>query len=179
MYGHIDLWSRHVQSASNFRAVCPRQMMNIKSGLSVEDALEAASLRVAWRYTPPPAGTNWSPPSWRTSWPLTLGIPTHQRWARFYKNVSIEAIPMLYFLGKVSIKRLYRFKSQKFWMMKRYKYFYAKNLNRQSICIVSNPRIFKGEAIQVLLRQKIWIVKAIVSFQTPEFLKMKGYKYLN
>ncbi len=38
---------------------------------------------------------------------------------------------------------------------------------------VSNPRIFKDEAIQVLLRQKIWIVKAIVSFQTPENLKMK------
>ncbi len=32
-----------------------------------------------------------------------------------------------------------------------------------------NPRIFKGEAIHVLLREKIWIVKAIVSFQNPEF----------
>jgi hypothetical protein len=61
--------------------------------------------------------------------------------------------------------------------MKRYKYFYEKNLNRQSDCFVPNPRIFKGEAIQVLLRQKIWIVKAIVSFQTKEFLKMKPYKY--
>jgi hypothetical protein len=64
-------------------------------------------------------------------------------------------------------------------MMKRYKYLYAKNLNRQSDCIVSNPRIFKDEAIEVLLRKKIWIVKAIVSFQTPEFLKMKRYKYFN
>jgi hypothetical protein len=54
-----------------------------------------------------------------------------------------------------------------------------KILNRQSDCIVSNPIIFKGEAIQRLLRQKIWIVKAIVSFQTPEFLKMKRYRYFN
>ncbi len=29
------------------------------------------------------------------------------------KKVSIEAIPMLYYLGKVSIKGLYCFKSQK------------------------------------------------------------------
>ncbi len=64
-----------------------------------------------------------------------------------------------------------------FLMMKRYEYFNAKNLNRQSDCNVSNPGIFKDEAIQVLLRQKIWIVKAIVLFQTPEFLKMKWYKY--
>ncbi len=54
---------------------------------------------------------------------------------------------------------------------------YAKNLNRQSDCIVSNSWIFKGKAIQVLLRQKIWAVKAIVSFQTPEFLNIKRYKY--
>ncbi len=93
------------------------------------------------------------------------------------KKVSIEAIPMLYYLGKVSIKQLYHFKSQKFWTMKQYKYFYVNYLNRQSDCIVSKPRIFKGEAIQVLLRQKNWIVKAIVSFQTSECLKMKRYKY--
>jgi hypothetical protein len=31
----------------------------------------------------------------------------------------------------------------------------CKILNRQSDCVVSNPRIFKDEAIQVLLRQKI------------------------
>jgi hypothetical protein len=31
----------------------------------------------------------------------------------------------------------------------------CKNLNSQSDCIISNPGIFKGEAIQVLLRQKI------------------------
>jgi hypothetical protein len=67
---------------------------------------------------------------------------------------------------------LYCFKSQKFWMMKRYKYFYAKKFNRQSDCIVSNPRIFKGKAIQFLLCQKLRIVKAIVSFQTPEFKKI-------
>jgi hypothetical protein len=56
-------------------------------------------------------------------------------------------------------------------------YFYEQNLNRQSNFIVSNPQIFKGEALQVLLYQKIWIVKANVSFQTSEFLKMKRYKY--
>ncbi len=39
------------------------------------------------------------------------------------------------------------------------------------------PQDFKGEAIQVLLRQKIWIGIAIVSFQTPEFLKIKRYKF--
>jgi hypothetical protein len=49
-------------------------------------------------------------------------------------------------------------------MMKRYKYFNAKNLNRQSDCIVSNPRIFKDEAIQVLLLKK----EAIVSLQNTE-----------
>ncbi len=69
---------------------------------------------------------------------------------------------MLYYLGKVLIKRLYCFKSQKFWTMKRYKYFHAKNLNRQSDCIILNPTIFKGD---VLIRQKIWFVKVIVSFQ--------------
>ncbi len=73
--------------------------------------------------------------------------------------------------GESIDKAMYRFKSQKFWMMKR-------NMNRQRDCIVSNPRFFKGEAIRVNLCQKIWIVKAIVSFQTPDFLKMKRYKYL-
>ena len=100
-----------------------------------------------------------------------------QRWARFRKKVSTEAIPILFYLKKESVKRLYRFKSQKFWAMKRYKYFFAKNLNRQSDCIVSNPGIFKDEAIQVLLCQKFWIFKVIVSFQTPEFSTVKRYKY--
>jgi hypothetical protein len=36
-----------------------------------------------------------------------------QRWARFWKKVSIEAIPILYYLGKVSVKWLYHFKSRK------------------------------------------------------------------
>jgi hypothetical protein len=43
-----------------------------------------------------------------------------------------------------------------------------KNLNRQSDCIVSNPRIFKGEAIQVLLCKKNLIDEAIVSLQTAK-----------
>ncbi len=93
------------------------------------------------------------------------GICSEQRWAQFGKKVLTTAISILFYLKKVSVKRLYRFKSQKFWAMKRYKYFYAKNLNRQCDCIVSNPGIFKGEAIQVFLRQKFWIGKTIVSFQ--------------
>ncbi len=108
-------------------------------------------------------------------------------------------------LGKVSVKRLYCFKSQKFWVMKQ-QCFYAKNLDQQSDCIVSNPRnfwrwsnigtftqknlyrqsgcivsyhrIFKGEAIQVLLRKKIWIDKAIVLLQTPEALTNKAIQFL-
>jgi hypothetical protein len=31
--------------------------------------------------------------------------------------------------------------------------------------------------MQVLLHQKIWIGKAIILFQTQEFLKVKRYKY--
>jgi hypothetical protein len=50
-------------------------------------------------------------------------------------------------------------------------------LNRQSDCIVSNPEIFQDEAIEVLLYQKFGIGKAIVSFQTPEFSKVKQCKY--
>ncbi len=42
---------------------------------------------------------------------------------------------------------------------------------------IQTPEVLNNEAIQILLRQKIWIVKAIVSFQIPEFLKMKQYKY--
>jgi hypothetical protein len=52
-----------------------------------------------------------------------------------------------------------------------------KNWIGKAIVSFQNPRIFKGEAIQVLLRQKIWIGKGIVSFQTPEFVKVKRYKY--
>jgi hypothetical protein len=51
-------------------------------------------------------------------------------------------------------------------------------LNWQSDCIVSNPIIFKGEAIQVLLHQKISISKAIVSFQTPEVLSDEAIQVL-
>ncbi len=43
-----------------------------------------------------------------------------------------------------------------------------KKFDCQSDCIISNPRIFKGEAIHVLLRQKFLINKAIVSLQTSE-----------
>ncbi len=44
----------------------------------------------------------------------------------------------------------------------------SKNLDQQSDCIISNPRILKDEAIQVLFRNKIWINEAIESLQTPE-----------
>ncbi len=61
---------------------------------------------------------------------------------RFLKKVSIETIPMIYYQGKVYVKRLH-------WTMKRWKYFYAKNLSWQSDCIISNPRIFIVEVLQV------------------------------
>jgi hypothetical protein len=63
-------------------------------------------------------------------------------------------------------------------MMKRYKYFNAKNLNRQSDCIVSNPRIFKDEAIQVLLLKKIQIDEAIVSLQNTESFSNEAIQLL-
>ncbi len=51
----------------------------------------------------------------------------------------------------------------------------CKKLESANRCIVSTLRIFKG--IQVLLRQKKWVEKAIVLFQTLAFLKVKQYKY--
>jgi hypothetical protein len=63
-------------------------------------------------------------------------------------------------------------------MMKRYKYFNAKNLNRQSNCIVSNPRIFKDEVIQVLLLKKICIDEAIVSLQNTESFSNEAIQLL-
>ncbi len=65
-------------------------------------------------------------------------------------------------------KAIVCFKSQKFWAMKQYRCFYAQNLNWKNDCIVLNPRIFKGEAIKSTFRQKNWIGKSIVSFETPE-----------
>ncbi len=44
-------------------------------------------------------------------------------------------------------------------------------------CIASNPRSFKRWSNTSTFMQKIWIGKAIVSFQTPEFSKVKRYKY--
>ncbi len=80
-------------------------------------------------------------------------------------------------LGKSIGKAIVSLQIPEVFSAKRYKYFYAKNFNRQSDCIVSDPGIFKGEAIQVLLRQEFWISKAILSFQTPDFFKVKRYKY--
>ncbi len=39
----------------------------------------------------------------------------------------------------------------------------------KAIVSLQIPEVLNDEATQVLLRQKIWIGKAIVSFQTPEF----------
>ncbi len=125
-----------------------------------------------------------------------------QRWARFRKKVSTKAIPIIFYLKSVSIvslqipevlsdeaiqvlfckkfesaKRMYRFKPQNFQRWSDTSTFMPKIMNLQSDYIVSNPRIFNGEAIQVLLLQKIWISKAIASFQTTEFFKVKLYKY--
>jgi hypothetical protein len=45
--------------------------------------------------------------------------------------------------------------------------------NGKAIVLLQIPEVLNNEAIQVLLCKKIWISKAIVSFQTPEFLKVK------
>ncbi len=79
-----------------------------------------------------------------------------------------EAIQVLLCKKFESAKRLYRFKPQNFLRWSDTGTFTPKNLNRQSDCIVSKPRIFKDKAIQILLRKKIWINEAIVSFQTAE-----------
>ncbi len=90
------------------------------------------------------------------------------------RNFLIEAIFRHYYLGTESVKRWYRFKSRKFWAMKRYKCFNVKKINWQSDCIISNPRIFQDEAIQSTFKQKNlkrWsdcIDEVIVSLQTPE-----------
>jgi hypothetical protein len=54
-------------------------------------------------------------------------------------------------------------------MMKQYKFFYAKNLNWQSDFIVSNPRIFKDEAIQVLYGKKFESPKRLNRFKPQNF----------
>jgi hypothetical protein len=53
-----------------------------------------------------------------------------------------------------------------------------KNLNRQRDCIVSNPRIFKDEAIQLIIRKKILFDKAIVSLQTAESFSNEAIQLL-
>ncbi len=60
-----------------------------------------------------------------------------------------EAIQVLFCKKFESAKRLYHFK----------------------------PQNFSRRSDTSTFLQKIWIGKAIVSFQTPEFLKMKRYKY--
>jgi hypothetical protein len=99
-------------------------------------------------------------------------------WARFWKKALIEALPILYYPEESIIKANVSFQIPEVFSAEAIQVLFEKKLNWQSNCIVSNPRIFKGEAIQVLLRQKIWIGKAIVSFQTPEFFKVKRYKFL-
>jgi hypothetical protein len=81
--------------------------------------------------------------------------------------LSDEAIQVLLCKKFESVEGLYCLKPRNFQRQSDTSTFKQKNLNRQSDCIVSNPIIFKGEAIQVLLHQKIWIGKVIVLFQTP------------
>jgi hypothetical protein len=51
-------------------------------------------------------------------------------------------------------KAIVSFQTPEFSKVKRYKYFYAKNFeSAKRLKIVSNPRIFKGEAIQVEVYQ--------------------------
>jgi hypothetical protein len=65
-----------------------------------------------------------------------------------------EAIQVLLRKKFELAKRLYRFKPENF-KGSDTGTFTPKNLNWQSDCIVSNPRIIKDKAVQVLLRQKI------------------------
>jgi hypothetical protein len=62
-----------------------------------------------------------------------------------------EAIQVLLCKKLESAKRLYRFKPQNFKRRSDTGTFMPKNVNHQSDCIVSYPRIFKDEAIQVLV----------------------------
>jgi hypothetical protein len=51
-------------------------------------------------------------------------------------------------------------------------------LSRRSDCIVSNPRIFKDEAIQVLLRKKKFeSTKRLYLFKPLKLLAMKRYNF--
>ncbi len=113
------------------------------------------------------------------SHPLPLSLNTYiwPKVGAILKKVSIEAIPILYYLGKVSVKWLYRCKSQKFERWSYTSAFYAKNLNWESNCIVSNPRIFNGEAIQVLLQKQFETAKQLYCFK-PQIFNDKAIQVL-
>ncbi len=76
-----------------------------------------------------------------------------------------------------SAKRLSRFKPPNFLRRSDTGTLTPKNLNRQNDCIVSNPRIFKDKAIQVLLLKKYESTKRLYRFNTQNLLAMKGYNY--
>ncbi len=59
----------------------------------------------------------------------------------------------------------------------RYKYFNAKNLNRQNDCIVSNPRIFKMKRYKYFYSKKFESTKQLYRFKTQNLLAMKQYNY--
>jgi hypothetical protein len=54
-------------------------------------------------------------------------------------------------------------------MMKRYKYFYAKKFELAKQLYRFKPQNFKGEAIQVLLRQKFESAKWLYRFKPQNF----------
>jgi hypothetical protein len=88
---------------------------------------------------------------------------------QFPEVLSDEAIQVL-LCKKIWIsKAIVSFQTPEFSKVKRYKYSYAKKIELAKRLYNFKPRIFKGEAIHVLLRQKNWIGKAIVSFQTQNF----------
>ncbi len=65
-----------------------------------------------------------------------------------------------------------RFRSQKFWTMKRNKHFCAKIWIGKAIVPFQTPEFQKVKRYKYFhANQKIWVAKAIVSFQTPEFLR--------
>jgi hypothetical protein len=50
-------------------------------------------------------------------------------------------------------------------------------LNNEAIVSFQTPELLKMKRYKYFYIKKIWTVKAIISFQIPEFLKRKQYKY--
>jgi hypothetical protein len=78
------------------------------------------------------------------------------------KKVSIEAKPILYYLRKVSVKQLYRFKSQRFCEMIDTSAFMQKIASAKRLYCFK-PQNFSWRSDSRTLCKKFWINKAIES----------------